>query len=145
VAWHIAGNFQSRFSGFLTEDGEKSWRDRESEFIPRTPTRAELLAHWESGWQMLLDAVSVISDADLEAMVTIRGVNVPVLDALHRSLAHASYHVGQIVYAGKALRGNAWEYLTIPPGQSEAYNRNPTGETPDRHAERLKSKKVSPQ
>jgi len=138
VAWHVAGNLASRFTDFLTSDGEKPWRDREKEFAPRTPTRQELMDHWERGWKALLESLSNLTDDHLKETVLIRGTELQVHEALQRSLAHASYHVGQIVYLAKALRGAEWEYLSIPPGGSEAYNRNPTAERADDHTSRLK-------
>lgn len=130
VAWHIAGNLRSRFTDFLESDGEKPWRDRESEFLPRRPTRDELLTFWRQGWDALDAALRHLDDGDLGRTVTIRGQPLTVLEALHRSLAHASYHVGQIVYAAKALRGAEWKSLSIPRGKSAEYNRNPTLEKP---------------
>jgi uncharacterized damage-inducible protein DinB len=134
ICWHIAGNLRSRFTDFLTTDGEKPWRKREEEFEARTVSRAELLAHWERGWNALLDTLSTLTDDDLSRTVTIRGQSLQVAEALHRSLAHASYHVGQIVYVAKGLRGEAWRYLSIPPGQSDRYNAQPNLEKPDAHA-----------
>lgn len=125
LVWHVAGNLRSRFTDFLTTDGEKPWRDRESEFAPRAVSAAEVRAKWDEGWNVLLPALSTLSDADLSRTVTIRGQALSVLDALHRSLAHASYHVGQIVFLARSLRGKRWEWLSIPPGQSDAYNQNP--------------------
>ena len=122
IAWHISGNLASRFADFLTTDGEKPWRNRESEFEGRRVNSGELLAKWEVGWKALLAALEGLSDADLSRIVTIRGQEHSVLEALHRSLAHTSYHVGQIVYVGKSLRGSDWQSLSIPPGQSDAYN-----------------------
>ena len=118
IVWHLAGNLKSRFTDFLTADGEKPWRDRDSEFLAREVSRKELQAKWEDGWRMLFAALTDLSDADLGRTVTIRGEPHTVAQALHRSLAHASYHVGQIVYEAKALRGADWRYLSIPPGQS---------------------------
>ena len=115
IARHIGGNLKSRFTEFLTADGEKPWRDRESEFVDRSPARSELLDHWEAGWQELLATLSELSDDQLNARVTIRGEALTVLEALHRSLAHTSYHVGQIVLVAKAIRGESWRYLSIPP------------------------------
>ncbi len=129
IVWHVAGNLKSRFTDFLTSDGEKPWRHRDSEFEERTVTRAELLEKWRDGWDVLLDALAALGDEHLDGMVTIRGRALSVAEALHRSLAHTAYHVGQIVYVGKAFRGDAWEYLSIPPGGSAAYNRNPDRET----------------
>lgn len=125
IAWHLAGNLRSRFTAFLTEDGEKSWRNRDDEFVARVVSREELLAQWRSGWATLYNALDELTDGDLQQTVTIRGQALHVHDALHRSLAHASYHVGQIVYLAHAYRGADWEYLSIPPGGSAAYNAAP--------------------
>jgi hypothetical protein len=126
ICWHIAGNLQSRFTDFLTSDGEKPWRDREEEFRPRTVSRAELLSKWGRGWEPLLTTLASLEDEQLTRTVTIRGLSLRVDEALHRSLAHLSYHVGQVVYLAKSSRGAAWKSLSIPPGQSTAYNRAPT-------------------
>ncbi len=115
IVWHVAGNLQSRFTDFLTSDGEKPWRNRDSEFLAREVSRKELQAKWEIGWRVLFAALSNLTDTDLGRSVTIRGEPHTVAQALHRSLAHASYHVGQIVYVAKALRGADWRYLSIPP------------------------------
>ena len=133
ICWHIAGNLRSRFTDFLTADGEKPWRNRESEFDARTVTRAELLAQWQGGWDALLEAMNGLSDNMLDRDVTIRGQSLKVHEALHRSLAHASYHVGQIVYIAKNFRGSDWKSLSIPRGQSDLYNQNPTRERPKVH------------
>lgn len=130
LVWHISGNLASRFTDFLTQDGEKPWRDRESEFARRTVTREELVGKWEAGWQILSDALQRLNDEDLGRMVTIRGQPLMVCEALHRSLSHASYHVGQIVFLAKSIRGGRWEYLSIPPGQSREYNKDPAREKP---------------
>ncbi|MBM3777994.1 MAG: DUF1572 domain-containing protein [Acidimicrobiia bacterium] len=118
ICRHVGGNLRSRFTDFLTTDGEKPWRDRESEFEIRSPTRGELLDHWEAGWRTLLDTLDGLTDGDLARTITIRGQGMSVVEALHRSLAHTSYHVGQIVYLAKAARGERWSYLSIPPGRS---------------------------
>lgn len=141
IAWHLAGNLTSRFTGFLREDGEKPWRRREDEFAPRTPSRTELREPWERGWNVLFDTLAELTDAQLHDPVTIRGATLPVHAALHRSLAHASYHVGQIVYRARALRGLEWQFLSIPPGGSEAYNRDPTHEQGEAHASRLQDRR----
>ncbi len=122
IVWHLAGNLKSRFTDFLTADGEKPWRDRDSEFLAREVSRKELQTKWEDGWRVLFAALTDLSDVDLGRTVTIRGEPHTVAQALHRSLAHASYHVGQIVYEAKALRGADWRYLSIPPGQSARFN-----------------------
>lgn len=130
ICWHMSGNFRSRFTDFLTSDGEKPWRKRDEEFEPRAVSREELLEKWEQGWRVLLDALDQLTDDHLERTITIRNQPHSVTEALLRSLAHASYHVGQIVYAAKAARGDQWTYLSIPPGQSEQYNQQPTLDRP---------------
>ena len=128
IAWHVSGNLRSRFTDFLTADGEKPWRERDEEFRARTVTRAELLTKWNQGWDVLFDALGRLTDADLARTVTIRAQPLRVDEALHRSLAHTSYHAGQVVYLAKAFRGGSWVYLSIPPGQSAAYNAAPDKE-----------------
>ena len=128
ICQHLSGNLRSRFTDFLTTDGEKPWRRREAEFDRRSITRAALLDEWANGWAALLTALDSMTDADLQKTVTIRQQPLLVHEALHRSLAHTAYHVGQIVYLAKAFRGPAWTSLSIPRGQSETYNQNPTRE-----------------
>lgn len=128
ICWHIAGNLKSRFTDFLTSDGEKPWRHREEEFQLRTVTKAQLLEKWEDGWAALHDALNSLGDDQLHGSIAIRRQTLEVHEALHRSLSHVAYHVGQIVYIAKSLRGSDWNYLSIPPGKSDDYNRNPKGE-----------------
>lgn len=123
ICWHLSGNLRSRFTDFLTSDGEKPWRNRDEEFESRTVTRAELLAKWAAGWDVLLQTLSTLTDDQLDHGVTIRGQSLKVHEALHRSLAHASYHVGQIVFLAKEFRGSDWQSLSIPLGASEALNK----------------------
>jgi uncharacterized damage-inducible protein DinB len=131
IVWHLAGNLKSRFTDFLTADGEKPWRDRDSEFESRSGvTRAELLEKWSDGWAALFAALQPLSDEDLSRGVTIRGERFPVYEALHRLLTHTSYHVGQIVYLAKEFRGNEWDCLSIPLGKSAEFNRNPVNQRP---------------
>jgi len=134
ICWHLSGNLKSRFTDFLTSDGEKAWRNREEEFRPRTVSRAEMIEKWDDGWRVLLDALAQLTDDDLTKTVRIRGQALAVHEALHRSLAHASYHVGQIVYLAHAICGADWRYLSIPPGGSAAYNANPQYEKAAAHA-----------
>jgi hypothetical protein len=134
ICWHVADNLRSRFTDFLTSDGEKPWRKRDEEFHARTVSRSDLLAHWERGWAVLMETLSGLTDDDLGRTVTIRGQPLLVSEALHRSLAHISYHVGQIVYVARGLRGDGWRFLSIPPGQSEQYNAQPNREKPAAHA-----------
>src|SRR5215510_3087682 len=126
IVWHIAGNLKSRFTDFLSSDGEKPWRKRDSEFDDRSNvSRAELLEKWNGGWSVLLQTLESLSDEDLSRTVSIRGVNCRVHEALHRALAHTSYHVGQIVILAKTFRGREWKSLSIPRGKSQEYNQNP--------------------
>ena len=128
LVWHVSGNLESRFTDFLTTDGEKPWREREEEFAVRTASKREIRDRWDRGWTVLMKALRGLDDADLARTVTIRGVEHTVAEALHRSLAHTAYHVGQMTYQGKALRGEHWQWLSIPPGQTAAYNRSPDRE-----------------
>jgi hypothetical protein len=137
ICWHVSGNLRSRFTGFLTSDGEKPWRHRDEEFESRTVTRAELLRKWDEGWSVLLQALADLRDDQLDATVLIRRQPLTVHAALHRSLAHLAYHVGQIVYVAKALRGQDWTSLSIPPGQSEAYLKDPARDRASAHAAAL--------
>lgn len=137
ICWHISGNLKSRFTDFLSADGEKPWRNRDEEFDARNVTRAELLRKWEDGWNTLLAALSEVSDDMLSREVTIRGQSLSVIEALHRSLAHTSYHVGQIVYLAREAAGEKWTSLSIPKGQSAAFNLKPGGQTPQEQIARL--------
>jgi uncharacterized damage-inducible protein DinB len=130
ICWHVSGNLHSRFTDFLTSDGEKPWRNREEEFESRTVTREELLEKWERGWQTLFNSLDALTEEQLEQPVIIRGQPLSVQEALHRSVAHAAYHVGQVVYVAKGFRGREWTYLSIAPGGSDSYNKNPTLERP---------------
>jgi hypothetical protein len=116
LVWHVAGNLVSRFTDFLGSDGEKPWREREEEFAPRNVTGDQLREKWAEGWSVLFDALGELGDDDLARTVTIRGVELSVIQALLRSLAHTASHVGQMTYAGKLLAGPEWRYLSIPPG-----------------------------
>ncbi len=125
---HLSGNFKSRWSDFLTSDGEKDWRDRDSEFIEDVLEREQLMNLWNEGWEVLEKSLAILDDTHLEKEVTIRGKPLSVIEALHRSLAHVAYHVGQLIYLAKYLSGPEWESLTIPLGGSNAYNQNPDKE-----------------
>ena len=123
---HLGGNLASRFTGFLTSDGEKPWRNRDSEFEYGRQTREELMTVWSNGWNVLERELSSLSDADLSREVAIRGHAMSVHAALARSLAHISYHVGQIVFLARVFAEGDWQWLSIPKGKSAEYNRNPT-------------------
>jgi len=137
ICWHVAGNLQSRFTDFLTSDGEKPWRQREEEFAKRSVSRSELNEKWTAGWNVLFNTLSELSDDNLPQSITIRKQPMAVHEALHRSLAHISYHVGQIVYVAHAICGDEWKYLSIPPGGSAAYNADPRFEKSTAHAKGL--------
>lgn len=134
LVWHVGGNLRSRFTNFLTTDGEKPWRTRDEEFTARTVTREELLAKWNVGWDALFAALDALTDEHLRQTITIRGQEFEVHDALHRSLAHVAYHVGQLVFLAKSFRGEQWKNLSIPLGKSEEANRNPVHQNPGSHA-----------
>ncbi|MEO8068959.1 MAG: DUF1572 family protein [Flavobacteriales bacterium] len=122
IVRHMAGNMRSRFTEFLTSDGEKPWRDRDSEFVDANGDRAALLADWESGWSVFFATLATLTDADLERTVYIRNEGQSVMDALHRQLAHYAYHVGQIVLLARAFAGDQWSSLSIPRNASKAFN-----------------------
>ena len=126
---HVAGNFASRWTDFLTSDGEKSWRDRDDEFVDRFASRAELMDYWENGWGRLVKALDALQPGDLDATVTIRGERLSVPLAISRSLSHCGYHVGQIVLISRILVGDGWKTLTIPRGESQQHNQKNWGET----------------
>jgi Protein of unknown function (DUF1572) len=126
IVRHISGNFRSRFTDFLTTDGEKTWRDREAEFANVEYDRQQVNELWAQGWEALFVALKAMSDADLSAQVTIRGVPLTVHEALCRSLAHVAMHVGQIIVLARWSHQGEWQSLSIPKGQSAQYNLNPT-------------------
>lgn len=121
---HVGGNLVSRFSDFLTTDGDKPDRDRDGEFIDDFPSRQAILDHWERGWAVLFAALASLTPDDLSRTVTIRGEPHIVVDALHRALAHCGYHVGQIVQLARFLAKERWETITIPRGGSEQFNQH---------------------
>ncbi|HLV12504.1 MAG TPA: DUF1572 family protein [Trueperaceae bacterium] len=115
LARHLAGNLRSRYTDFLTTDGEKPDRDRDGEFTSTSLAPAEILAEWDAGWEALLSATASLTSDDLWLTVTIRGEEKGVLEALLATFDHNAHHVGQIVMLGKHLRGERWQYLSIPP------------------------------
>jgi hypothetical protein len=122
IVKHVAGNLRSRFEDFLTSDGEKPDRHRDTEFeMPDKVSRDEILRWWERGWSTALNSIDALTPADMERRVTIRGEAFLVTEALNRSIAHTAYHVGQIVYLARHFAGDSWKSLTIPKGQSAAY------------------------
>jgi uncharacterized damage-inducible protein DinB len=121
IAKHLSGNMISRWSDFLTTDGEKSSRNRDQEFEDDISSRQEMITIWEKGWNTLLDTLNGLENQDLLKNITIRGETHAVLEAIERQMAHYAYHVGQIVYIGKQLKDESWKTLSIPKGKSEEY------------------------
>ncbi len=134
IVKHLWGNMMSRWTNFLTEDGEKDWRDREGEFETTIKSREEMLEKWEEGWKIFLDALRSLKEEDLQRTVYIRNEGHSVIDAIHRQLAHYSYHIGQIVYLAKLIKGEDWASLSIPKGGTSQYNKDKfSGEKSKRH------------
>src|ERR1700687_1768317 len=123
VVKHMAGNMRSRWMDFLTTDGEKLDRNRDTEFEDAPKTRAELMELWERGWKYVFDALDPLKDEDLVRTITIRTEPHSVMQAINRQIPHYSYHVGQIVYVAKHLAGNKWQTLTVPKKKSAEFNR----------------------
>lgn len=119
---HIAGNALSRFTNFLTEDGEKSWRHRDAEFINDFTTKQDVIECWQKGWDCLYTALQSLQEDDWAKSIYIRGEKHTVLDAFLRQLAHYSYHIGQMIYLGKMQKNTEWKSLSIPRNQSQQYN-----------------------
>lgn len=123
IVKHVSGNMISRWTDFLTTDGEKTTRNRDDEFINSLSTKEAILAVWEEGWQVFLDALASITESDLQGHVTIRGEKLAVIDAIERQMAHYSQHIGQMIYIAKQVKGSDWQTLSIARGQSQAFNK----------------------
>ena len=122
IVKHIVGNMLSRWTNFLTEDGEKTWRKRDEEFEDTSTSKEEMLKSWEEGWNCLFDAIKPLKEEQLEQIIYIRNQGHTVTEAVNRQLAHYSYHIGQIVFLGKMITDNNWKSLSIPKGNSASYN-----------------------
>lgn len=122
IVKHMVGNMLSRWTNFRTEDGEKSWRNREAEFKNPYPTKAEMQKAWEEGWKCLFAALESINTDNFDMPIRIRGEAHTTMEAVNRQLAHYANHVGQIVLMGKMIKGEHWISLSIPKGGSEAFN-----------------------
>ena len=122
IVKHLSGNMSSRWTDFLTSDGEKPTRNRDAEFEAPPQTRAEIIALWESGWKCTLEALSTVTDENLAQTIYIRTEPHSVMQAITRQLGHCAYHVGQIVFLAKHFAGDNWTTLTVPRGQSSDYN-----------------------
>lgn len=126
---HLCGNMLSRWTNFLTEDGEKSWRNRDVEFEIFNTSKEALIEIWEKGWTCLFDALASLTEEDLNRTVLIRNEAHTVIEAINRQLAHYPYHIGQIVFIGKMCSNQAWNSLSIPKGNSVAFNQEKFGES----------------
>jgi hypothetical protein len=131
---HVAGNLISRWTDFLSSDGEKPWRNRDDEFVDSFRNRAELLEFWERGWACLLETLKNPKPEDLGKTVPIRGQPHSVRLALQRSLGHTCYHIGQVVQVARIHAGDRWKTLTIPRGGSEQFNKEHWGQTGKSHS-----------
>ena len=121
---HLWGNMLSRWTDFLNSDGEKEWRERELEFEEVIKTRQDLLDKWEEGWVCVFSAINDAKEVDPTTLVYIRNIGHTLVEAINRQLCHYAYHIGQIVFIGKAVKEKDWESLSIPKGQSKVYNKN---------------------
>jgi hypothetical protein len=122
IVKHLSGNMRSRWTDFLISDGEKEWRNRDEEFVNDAPSKEAIIQLWNDGWKVILDSIGSLTPDDLEKKVLIRSEPHVVVDAINRQLMHVPYHIGQIVYLGKMLKGENWLSLSIPKGGSQAFN-----------------------
>lgn len=123
IVKHLSGNMLSRWTNFLHEDGEKTWRERDREFENSYNSKEEIIDAWETGWSCFFEAISPLSDTDLSATLFIRNQKHTVEQALLRQLGHYAYHIGQLVFIGKMIKKEAWKTLSIAKGKSTDYNR----------------------
>ncbi|MEM9051323.1 MAG: DUF1572 family protein [Bacteroidota bacterium] len=119
---HLWGNMMSRWTDFLNSDGEKDWRERDLEFESVIKTRDEMMEKWNAGWKCLFNALGSVNEENFETKILIRNQEHTIVDAVNRQLAHYSYHIGQIVFVGKILKGKDWTSLSIPKGKSTEFN-----------------------
>ncbi len=122
IVQHLGGNMLSRWTDFLTTDGEKEWRNRDAEFEMMIETKDELLNFWNRGWQYFLDTLESLKEGDLDKIIYIRNEGHTVMEAINRQLAHYPYHIGQIIFMAKMLSTNNWKSLSIPKNKSHEYN-----------------------
>lgn len=123
IVKHMAGNMRSRWTNFLTSDGEKPDRDRDTEFAAPPATRGDLMQTWNDGWEKVFEALTPLSDADLQRTITIRGEPHSVMQAINRQIAHYAYHCGQIVFLAKHFKGGEWKSLSVSRNKSAEFNR----------------------
>jgi hypothetical protein len=122
IVKHLSGNMISRWTDFLTTDGEKEWRNRDGEFTETITTKEELLTEWNKGWNCFFDAIGSLQPEQLSQIIYIRNEGQTAMDAINRQLAHYPYHIGQIVFYAKMLKQNEWNSLSIPKNKSNDYN-----------------------
>ena len=123
IVQHLWGNMLSRWTNFLSEDGEKEWRKRDEEFEAMIKTKEELISKWNEGWHCLFNAINSLNEGDLDKTIYIRKEPLTVIDAINRQLAHYSSHVGQIIFLGKMIQNERWVSLSIPKGNSKQFNK----------------------
>lgn len=124
IIQHMAGNMLSRWTNFLTEDGEKDWRQRDDEFEVHHYSKQVLIDLWNKGWECFLDTINSLKSDDLLKTIYIRKEPLTVVDAINRQLAHYPYHIGQIIYTGRMIKNENWKNLSIPKGTSQQYNKS---------------------
>ncbi|MGJ8659251.1 MAG: DUF1572 family protein [Cellulophaga fucicola] len=127
IVKHMVGNMLSRWTNFFTEDGEKEWRNRESEFVAPYKTKEEMLVHWNKGWDCLFAAIDNINEDNFTLKIKIRAVEHSVMAAVSRQLAHYAGHIAQIAYVGRMIKGTEWQSLSIPSGKSDEFNKKMFG------------------
>lgn len=132
IVHHLSGNMLSRFTDFLTSDGEKPWRNRDVEFTNPFGSKAELMQLWDKGWNCLFAALESLTEEDLERIVYIRNDGHTVVEALNRQLAHYPYHIGQMVYIAKMIKNQDWQTLSIARNKSAAYNSRKFSQTKEK-------------
>ncbi len=120
---HLSGNMKSRWTDFLTSDGEKEWRNRDSEFEDIINSKEKLIEKWDEGWDCLFQALDTINENNFNTIVYIRNQGHTIVEAINRQIAHYAYHIGQIVFAGKMIKGKNWKTLSIPKGKSTDFNK----------------------
>lgn len=122
IAKHIAGNLKSRWTDVFSTDGEKKWRERDKEFVDEDWSREELMAYWEEAWVVLFGLIESLDESKFDQVIYIRNMGHTLVEAMNRQLAHYSYHIGQIVSISKQIKGESWQSLSIPRGESMIYN-----------------------
>jgi len=127
IVKHMVGNMLSRWTNFLTEDGEKKWRNRETEFEQPPKTKEEMRALWEKGWDCFFNALDAVTEENFNQKIKIRNEEHSIMEAVHRQLAHYASHVGQIMFIGRMIKGKEWQSLSIPKGGSVEFNKKMFG------------------